>query len=583
MVPSLGERLHTRIHFSIKTKLIGLTAIVIAVIVGALTSLFSLRELRSLRSDQVSRIATYAAMLSGQARTAVALDDRMTASDVLSSLAADPDVVAVTLLGDSGNELFRQGKPVVVAALRHNAGKATQVYESDDRVAVAAVVPTLEGPQGTLVIELSNARVQALQHGAIATAIVAGTVALLFGAVAAALIARSMVRRLRTLVDSATAVSRDATTTMTFDQSDDEIGRLGEAFNLMLSRLRQDQHRLRKTVADLTTVEAELACTNHELELRVDQRTAELSCANRQLHAEMAHRSQMEIELRQAQKLESVGRLASGIAHEINTPVQFVSDSCSFLETASQDLIAVIIAYRVALEGLDREATAAATAAAVAQMIETETEHDVAYLIEQIPLAISRALQGLQRVSAIVRAMKEFAYPDRNEQAPADLNRAILSTLTVSRNEYKYVAEVKTELEDLPLVTCHIGELNQVVLNIVVNAAHAIASAQAEGTRAGLIAIRTRIRGETVEIEIEDNGCGIPPESIDKIFDPFFTTKEIGKGTGQGLAIARGVVVDKHAGKIDVTSRVGQGTTFLITLPVLGRDCGDVTTAALAS
>jgi signal transduction histidine kinase len=302
--------------------------------------------------------------------------------------------------------------------------------------------------------------------------------------------------------------------------------------------------------------------------------------ANRQLRAEMTHRSQVEVELRQAQKLESVGQLASGIAHEINTPVQFVSDSCAFLETAAEDLTAVIAAYREAMAELDRDPTALARV--TARLGEVETERDVDYLGKQIPLAITRSLEGLARVSAIVRAMKEFAHRDNVEQAPADLNRAILSTLTVARNEYKYVADVQTELADLPMVTCHVGELNQVVLNMVINSAHAIASAKAEQDRAGVIVIRTRPCGANVEIEIEDNGCGIPTGTIDKIFDPFFTTKEIGKGTGQGLAIAR-AVVDKHAGKIAVTSRVGYGTTFAITLPVLGRDGTGPSATALAS
>jgi signal transduction histidine kinase len=342
------------------------------------------------------------------------------------------------------------------------------------------------------------------------------------------------------------------------------------------------ERRLRDTVTNLMAVEDQLACANRELEQRVDQRTGELSDANRRLESEMTRRSQIEVELRQAQKLESVGQLASGIAHEINTPVQFVSDSCSFLESATADLIAVIDAYRASMTELGRNADGSAVADAVERMRETEAERDVAYLVEQIPLAISRALQGLGRVSAIVSAMKEFAYRDRREQSPADLNRAILSTLTVARNEYKYVAEVKTELEDLPLVTCHIGELNQVILNIVINSAHAIAEAKAVSDRPGVIAIRTRARAMRVEIEIEDNGCGIAQDALDKIFDPFYTTKEIGKGTGQGLAIAR-AVVERHAGKIEVTSRVGQGTTFLIKLPVLGRDGTGPIPTALAS
>jgi signal transduction histidine kinase len=282
----------------------------------------------------------------------------------------------------------------------------------------------------------------------------------------------------------------------------------------------------------------------------------------------MTDRSQVEVELRQAQKLESVGRLASGIAHEINTPVQFVSDSCSFLETATEDLFAVIAAYRAAMGDIDRSATTAALAAA--HMAELEAEREVGYLTEQIPLALRRALSGLQRVSALVRAMKDFAHPDATEQAPADLNHAILNTLTVARNEYKYVAEATTDLADLPLVTCHVGELNQVFLHMVVNSAHAIAAIRAVEPRDGVIAIRSRLVGTDVRIEIEDNGCGIPPWAIDKIFDPFFTTKEIGDGAGQGLAIAH-AVIDRHGGRIEVASRVGQGTTFAITLPVLGK------------
>jgi signal transduction histidine kinase len=338
--------------------------------------------------------------------------------------------------------------------------------------------------------------------------------------------------------------------------------------------IRPIDRQLRNAIAELMVVEGELVRVNLRLEQHVGLRTSELIDANRQLRAEMERRTQIELELRQAQKLEAVGALAAGIAHEINTPVQFISDSCGFLETSSTDLLAVIAGYRdtfgelVGALGSEHPAIAAATS----RIHAIEAERDVAYLTEQIPLAIARALQGLNRVSTIVHAMKDFAYPDRNEQVPADLNRAILSTLTVARNEYKYIAEINTDLAELPPVTCHIGELNQVILNMVVNSAHAIAAVQSDGDRAGMIAIRTRVNGANVEIEIEDNGCGIPEAALDRIFDPFFTTKEIGKGTGQGLAIARAVVIEKHAGKIDVTSRVGHGTTFSITLPVLGRE-----------
>jgi signal transduction histidine kinase len=353
---------------------------------------------------------------------------------------------------------------------------------------------------------------------------------------------------------------------MVIVDSRDEIGALGSAFNRMLSRLRAERARLHQTVTDLTAAEEQLAAANRELEHRVGERTSELVDANRQLQLEMQQRSMIEVELRQAQKLESVGRLASGIAHEINTPVQFVSDSCAFLDSATADLIAVVTGYRAALTALDQQEIDPATA--LQRSRDLEAERELGYLVDQMPLAVQRALLGLERVSDIVRAMKDFAYPDRQEQTPSDLNRAIASTLTVARNEYKYVAEIETRFGELPMVTCHLGELNQVFLNIIVNAAHAIKSSCVAGQ--GKIAICTSAGAGDVQITIEDNGGGIPDSVIDKIFDPFFTTKEIGTGTGQGLAIARAVVVDKHRGKLDVTSVVGTGTRFTITLPILG-------------
>jgi signal transduction histidine kinase len=546
-----------RLHASILTKLIALTAIVVAIIVGALAVYFPARELRDLDAEQLARASTYGSLVASQVRGAVARGDRGAAREALSALDADPDVVGVVLVIDHGEELYRHGAPGAWVERARAGVVEARVFRVGDRVAVVAPVQPTEGPRGTLVIELTGARLGAARTELTITALAIGGGALAFGAAAAYLIARSLVRRLRAIIQVATTASHDAAPRMIVDHSTDEIGELGQAFNQMRLRLHAGRASLQQTVAELSAAEEQLARSNRELEHRVISRTQALSELNRQLKSEIHQRSTVEVELRQAQKLESVGRLASGIAHEINTPVQFVSDSVAFLETATADVLAVIAGYRELLAGLDRKAAGAAI----------DSKHDLDYLAEQIPLAIQRALLGLSRVSAIVRAMKEFAYPDRKEQAPSDLNRAISSTLTVARNEYKYVAEVETQLGDLPPVTCHIGELNQVFLNIVINAAHAI---EARRPVAGKIVVRTAAAGDDVEIRFEDNGCGIPDAVIDKIFDPFFTTKEIGKGTGQGLAIARTVVVDKHRGKLDVTSQVDVGTTFTITLPVRG-------------
>jgi signal transduction histidine kinase len=193
----------------------------------------------------------------------------------------------------------------------------------------------------------------------------------------------------------------------------------------------------------------------------------------------------------------------------------------------------------------------------------------VNYLFEEIPKAIEQTQEGVSRVAALVSAMKEFSHPGTGEKVPFNLNHGIESTITVARNEWKYVADLQLQLDmALPLVRCLPNEINQVVLNLVVNAAHAIADVAADGGPGrGTITIQTRQLDGCVEIRIQDTGGGIPEKIRSRIFDPFFTTKAIGKGTGQGLAIARSVVVDKHQGTIDFESAVGHGTTFIIHLP----------------
>jgi PAS domain S-box-containing protein len=282
---------------------------------------------------------------------------------------------------------------------------------------------------------------------------------------------------------------------------------------------------------------------------------------------DVTRRKQIETDLQHAQKLESIGRLASGVAHEINTPVQFVGDSINFLRDASVDLVGVVKKLQevqlVVLEG-------GSALSKANEATETWEAADVPYLLENMPKAFDRVIDGLDRISTIVRSMKEFAHPDSKEMTTTDLNRAIETTLTIARNEYKYVAELQTEFEPLPLVYCHVGEFNQVILNIVVNAAHAIGNVVEGTARRGCIRVRTRQDGEDVVVSIGDTGGGIPDEIRERIFDPFFTTKEVGRGTGQGLAIARSVV-EKHHGQLRFETEVGKGTTFFVRLPISGR------------
>ncbi len=281
---------------------------------------------------------------------------------------------------------------------------------------------------------------------------------------------------------------------------------------------------------------------------------------------DISDRLALEHDLVQAQKLESIGHLAAGIAHEINTPTQFVGDNVRFLSDSFRDLAAVLDRHRALL----LSAKSGTFIPDLIEACEAEAQRvDLDYLTEEVPKAIAQTSEGITRIATIVRAMKEFAHPGSDEKACVDLNRAIESTVTVARNEWKYIADLTTDLApDLPLVPCLLGQFNQVILNMIVNATHAIADVVKGTGGKGTISITTRSVDGWAEIRITDSGTGIPEEIRRKIFDPFFTTKEVGKGTGQGLAIAHSVIVDKHRGTITLESAVGQGATFIVRLPL---------------
>jgi len=293
------------------------------------------------------------------------------------------------------------------------------------------------------------------------------------------------------------------------------------------------------------------------------------------LAADLTQKMALEAQLRHAQKMESVGQLAAGVAHEINTPIQYAGDNMRFLQEAFADLLRLFEQVEQAC------AAPGVTAPGLARVVaEAAAGADLPYLREEIPRAIQQGLEGIDRVSHIVRAMKEFSHPARDKTA-TDINKAVDSTITVSRNEWKYVADMATHLDPaLPPVICLPGEISQVVLNLIVNAAHAIADVVGDGSGAkGTITVSTARAGEWVEIRVQDTGAGIPEAIRAKIFDPFFTTKEVGKGTGQGLSIVHSVVVKEHRGTVSFESQVGRGTTFIVRLP-LGAPAPAPTTGA---
>ncbi len=281
---------------------------------------------------------------------------------------------------------------------------------------------------------------------------------------------------------------------------------------------------------------------------------------------EKKHR-QNELQYQHAQKMESIGTLAAGIAHEINTPIQFVGDNTAFLESSFKSLMDLIGIYkRFIMECTNKHGVPGISE----KLSKIDASFDLEFLQNEIPLSIEQSREGVNRVSSIVTAMKDFSHMGSDEMKKENVNRAIENTVTISRNEWKYDAVIENRLDpDLPLVNCVIGDIKQVLLNLIVNAAHAIKyNINPSQPVKGKITIATSYTDENVIISVKDTGIGISDDIKDKIFEPFFTTKDIGKGTGQGLSLVYNVITKKHGGRIGMKSIVSKGTTFFIELPI---------------
>lgn len=282
---------------------------------------------------------------------------------------------------------------------------------------------------------------------------------------------------------------------------------------------------------------------------------------------EQLEKEQLLAKLLNEQKMASVGQMAAGIAHEINTPIQYIGNNIAFLNEAHADIFTLIATYEDILK------IAKARGFLTEEIIHADkalAESDWDYLKEEIPLAIAQSSTGVEQVSTIVLAMKEFAHPGTKDKQKVDLNKLIETTTILSRNEWKYAAELELKLDpSLPMVSCQGNEISQVLLNVIINGAHAIVDKNGGGAdgEKGLISIATGQHDQQVEIKVKDSGIGIPEELVHRIFDPFFTTKEVGKGTGQGLAIAHNIITNKHCGTLEVETSQHEGTTVFIRIP----------------
>lgn len=298
----------------------------------------------------------------------------------------------------------------------------------------------------------------------------------------------------------------------------------------------------------------------------------ELRRSHESLQAAHEDLKRTQTQLLAAQKMEAIGSLAAGIAHEINTPIQFVSDNTTFVNDAVAALRKVVDMNRDFIAKVGRDGRYLDDIKAISKMWE---EKDLDFLVDEVPAAVAETLEGANRVAEIVRAMKEFAHPGSDSKTSVDINHVIRTTVKVSRNEWKYVADVELDLdESLPIIDGLPGPLGQTVLILLVNSAQAIAGSRDVGIHdKGRIVVSTRCEDECIELCVADNGPGIPADISNRIFDPFFTTKEVGKGSGQGLSIARSVIVEKHQGQIWVEDG-DPGAVFVIRLPVRDRSNG---------
>ena len=657
---------------SIRAKLFVLITCSVAVPVVVLATYFPATRIGALEEALKTKAESFTRTLVDQTRSAIAFDDGETAREVFAGMATDGDVVLIALYRSDGTLLRAIGSPDERTPAWSDQPVVTL---SPARVRAIAPVLTREGPRGLLVLDLSTARALAEGRHTRNMALLMGLGALLFACTAAWLVGTSFGRRLgRVRAEAIRVAAGDLTESDTAERSQDEIGTLSRAFQVMLHSVNQAYASIEQQVRDRTVA---LAASREQFRALVETTDAvpwemevgtwrftyvgpqapglfgispgewgdahgwqshlpadslatvlaafEETVADgveqalefpihRDSHRPMwirmlinvgagnpvtslrgfmfdvSERAELEAELRQAQKLESVGRLAAGIAHEINTPVQFVSDSVHFVRTSFGEIIELLDRYRAVRGGAGVPA-AANPLAALAALEDVEADMDLEYLADNVPKALDRAIDGLGRVATIVRSMKEFAHPDRQEKSEADLNSALANTLLIARHEYKDIADVETHFGDVPAVWCQIGELNQAFLNIIVNASHAIADFAKRrererendgegdgGHERGQIRVTTRLEGGDAVIEIADTGGGIPEGIRARIFDPFFTTKEIGRGTGQGLAIARRSVIERHRGSLTFDTVMGQGTTFVIRIPV-----GPTSTAQLTA
>ncbi len=531
---------------SLKFKTILGVALIEAILLALLISL-TLDYLKSTNFESLNKRANTTATLSATTTKDAVLSWDLASLETFSNeLMKNPDLVYVRIISPSGTIFSQAGDGQALAksfSVDASASEVTDgIFDSQANIEEGGVIYG-RVELGIDINSLEDQIDQAIQWSAL---IALGEMALV--ALFSFMLGSYLTGQLSRLRQAAHTLSSGEKNVQLDIKGSDELAEVAQAFNTMVSSLKQaDSAR--------DAYERELQTLNAQLEERVERRTAKLRENLIQLQRTNAELKQAQTQLIQSEKMASLGTLAAGVAHEVNNPLGFIMSNLKTLQEYSESYHQLTESL-TELEGLSNEERLVLLKKVEQQL----AEQDFEFIQQDSPELLKDTLEGAERVKDIVGGLKEFSHVDlENRYEDADLNDAVVQTLKVVNNEVKYKCKVVTQLAELPLIPCQIGQVKQVLLNLVINASHAI-------SEQGTILIKTEQKPHSVELSVTDNGSGIAPEDQKKIFDPFFTTKEIGVGTGLGLSIAYGIM-QEHGGNIRVKSQLGKGTRFTLTLP----------------
>lgn len=507
----------------------------------------ALNYLRSTNNEGlVKRAQTIATLFAATTEDAVLSYDLATLESYAEGLIQSPDLVYARVLGPDDILFAEAGDTSHI-----NGGfiQDRSIDTVDDRVFDSQALIVGGGVQygkvqvGIDVNSIDEAIAEARSRSAIIALIEMSLVALF-----SFLLGTYLTRQLSGLQQAARRISKGNYDINLRASGKDEIAQVARGFNAMA-------HSLRDTSRQRDLYETALETLNRELEERVEKRTQQLSEKNNELGQAYADLKSAQEGLLRSAKMASLGQMAAGVAHEINNPLSFTMSNLQSLKQYTESYRSIIADY----EGVIR--SDAPEDVRVAKIAQLQAQYDLAFLNEDIDELMHDSVEGLERVREIVKGLREFSHAGSDtEYEMTDLNECIQTSLKMANNELKYHCEVVTELSEVPSVYCNHGQINQVLLNLLVNAGQAI-----EGQ--GTITVTNRVLSDRVEVRVSDTGKGMTPEQVKKVFDPFFTTKPVGQGTGLGLAICYGIIKD-HGGSISVESEPGKGSTFMVTLPL---------------